>query len=226
MTSSPANKFKFLIFVIVLFLLWYLGRFFPIDTTGMEKYLSQTPLLAASAIYVFLYVVITFFVFFSKDIFWIAAAIVFGPFLSALLIFISEIINAFILFFLARGLGRGFVRNFLKTKPNLIDEKLGKISFIWLFMLRVVPLVPYRFMDLGFGLTDIRFGRYLAAVLLATPIRVFWIQYILAGVGKGFISQPQLLVNFLLNNRFLYIFSFVYLILVFIVIVKFKERLR
>jgi uncharacterized membrane protein YdjX (TVP38/TMEM64 family) len=141
------------------------------------------------------------------------------------LIYASEIINAFVLFFLARGLGRGFVRNYLKNKPNPIDEKLGAVSFIWLFMLRLVPLVPYRFLDLGFGLTGIRFKRYLAAVLLATPIRVFWVQYILAGVGKGFISQPQLLVDFLLHNRFLYFFSFIYLVLVFVVIVKFKERL-
>jgi uncharacterized membrane protein YdjX (TVP38/TMEM64 family) len=226
MAQKYRNAVKFFILLFFLVSLWYWGRFFQLDSTGAENYLSAMPLLAASLAYIILYVVITFFVFFSKDIFWIVAAVVFGPVLSALLIYISEIINVFILFFLARGLGRGFVRNYLKNKPVPVGEKLGNINFIWLFMLRVVPLVPYRFLDLGFGLTDIRFGRYLWAALLATPVRVFWIQYILAGVGKGFISHPRLLVDFLLNNRFLYVFSFIYLVLVFIVIFKFRERLK
>jgi len=225
MGPSSKNSVKFLALVILLIVLWYCGRNFQIDTSRIENALLGMPLIGSSVIYIFLYVVVTFFVFFSKDIFWIIGAVVFGSNISTLLITISEIINAFILFFLARYLGRNFVESYLKRKSETLPSRLGNLSFFWLFMLRAVPLIPYRFMDLGFGLTGIQFSRYLAAVVIATPIKTFWMQYILAGVGRGVLNDPRTIVDFLLHNKTLYLFSFVYLVLLVLVAIKFKDKI-
>lgn len=218
------NRLKFLLLVLCLALLWFGGRHLHIDTAALESSLNRFPFIYSAIIYVFLYVIITFFIFFSKDIFWIAGAVAYGPYLSTLLVVISEIINAFILFHIARYLGRGFVEHYVKKKEWDLDERLGSINFFWLFIVRVVPLIPYRFLDLGIGLTRIHFRRYFAAVLLTTPIRAFWVQYILAGVGRNIFNKPEALTAYFLQNRILFVFSIIYLALVVMAAYKLKHK--
>lgn len=218
------NGFRFLILIFCLVLLWYMGSVLHIDTEALGKSLAAFPVLFSAVIYVALYVVITFFIFFSKDIFWVTGAVVFGALFSTLLVYIAEVINVFILFNLARYLGRSFVEHYLKKKSQGLDDKLANINFFWLFVIRLVPLIPYRFLDLGAGLTRIHFRRYLLAVLLATPIRVFWVQSILAVVGKNIFNNPGLLVDYLLRNKALFIFSLIYLALVILAAFKLRHR--
>lgn len=223
-TARHKSRIKFLVLIISLILIWYLGRVFQIDTEAMGQSLHRFPVLYSGIIYVALYCVVTFFVFFSKDIFWITGALAYGPYLSTLLVIIAEAINAVILFHLARYLGRNFVEHCLKKKSEDIDDRLANINFFWLFILRLAPLIPYRFLDLAVGLTRIHFRRYLAAVLLATPIRAFWVQYILAAVGKNILNKPELLVGYLSQNKALLILSFIYLVLVILAAFKLRHR--
>jgi uncharacterized membrane protein YdjX (TVP38/TMEM64 family) len=226
-TARRKSRVRFLVLVSSLVLIWYLGRFLHVDISGLEGSLRSFPALYSGIIYVALYVIITFFIFFSKDILWVSAAVAFGPYLSALLVYIAEIINAVILFHLARYLGRHFVEHHLKEKSQRLyglDEKLADINFFWLFAIRLVPLIPYRFMDLGIGLTRIHFRRYILAVLLATPIRVFWVQYILSAVGKSIFNKPELLANYLLQNKVLLVFSLIYLVPVILVAYKLTRK--
>ncbi|MDP3731900.1 MAG: VTT domain-containing protein [Candidatus Omnitrophota bacterium] len=222
-TARYKNKIKFLILIFCLVLLWCLGSLLHIDTEALGKSLGRFPVLFSAIIYVALYVIITFFIFFSKDIFWVAGAVVFGAILSTLLVYIAEIINALILFHLARYLGRNFVEHHLKKKSETLDDRLANVNFFWLFIIRLVPLIPYRFLDLGVGLTKIHFRRYFTAVLLATPIRAFWMQYILAAVGKN-IFKPEFIITYLLQNKALFIFSSIYLVLVILAAVKLKHK--
>lgn len=217
------HEIEFLILILAVFLLWYLGRYFHIDTQGIQRSLQRLPLFYSGIIYIALYVIVTFFVFFSKDVFWLMGAVLFGPLLSALFICISEIINAFILFYLARSLGRSFVSKRLSAKYKELDEKLGKINFFWLFIFRAAPLIPYRFQDLAAGLTRIHFRRYLAAVILGSPLKIFWIQYILFGVGINTFN-PYALAGYFLGNKALFIFSIIYIILVIAVIFKIRAK--
>lgn len=218
------GRIKFLLFVLAIALSWYLGKLFHIDIQSIQSSLSGLNRLYSGAVFVFLYVVVTFFVWFSKDFLWVAAAVLFGAFYSALLISIAETINAVILFSLARGLGRNFVEGFLKDKHKGLDEKLGRLNFIWLFLLRAAPLVPYRFMDLAAGLTGMSFSRYMAAVILGSPLKIFWIQFILAAVGKAALENPAVLVDYFLANRIMFTVSLIYPILVIMVVLKIQRK--
>ncbi|MFH1440965.1 MAG: VTT domain-containing protein [Candidatus Omnitrophota bacterium] len=215
---------KFLILLSIIILFWLSGRYFDIDTEAIQQSLQQFPIFYSGIIYIFLYVVISFFVWFSKDVFWFLGAVIFGAYLSALFIWIAEIINALILFYLARLLGRQFVERYLRGRYKAVDEKLSKINLFWLFILRAAPLIPYRFMDLAVGLTRIQFKKYFIAVVLASPIKIFWIQYVLAGVGKIVFKDSYALVEYFLNNKTLLMFSMVYVILVIMVIYKASRK--
>lgn len=218
------TKTKFLVLLIGIFLLWYLGRSFPVKPEGLQKSLERLPVIYSGIIFVVLYVVVTFFIWFSKDILKIVGALLYGAALSTLFIWAAEVANAFILFHLGRYLGRGFVQDSLKGKFHSLDTKLAKVNFFWLLVFRAVPLVPFRFMDLGLGLTKISFGRYLIVVILGSPLRIFWVQYILSGVGAGIFRSPNLLVEYLMANKFLFSFSLTYLGLVALVALKIKFK--
>ncbi len=169
------NKTRFLILTGILALAWFLGRFFHIDTIVIQGILQKFPIFYSSVLFILLYCVVTFFIWLSKDIFRLIAALLFGTYLSTLLVWIAEVINAFILFNLSRGLGRSFVENSLQRQLGNLDKKLGKLNFFWLFMFRSAPLLPFRFLDISCGLTSISFKKYLLAVILGSPLRIFWV---------------------------------------------------
>lgn len=225
-TKNRKKKIEFLILIIALSLFWYLGRYFRIDTEALQRSLARFPLFYSGILFVILYVIVTFFVWLSKDVFKLIAAVLFGAYLSTLLIWIAEIINAFILFYLTRYLGRGFVEKSLEKRYKNLDKRLSNINFFWLFLFRTVPLIPFRFLDVALGLTNISFRRYLIVVILGSPLRIFWLQYIVASVGKGIFNNPYALVEYLLSNKILLMFSWIYLILVLFVAIKFKKRNR
>ncbi|MDD5166093.1 MAG: VTT domain-containing protein [Candidatus Omnitrophica bacterium] len=218
------NTVYFLFLIASLFFLWYWGRLVHFDTGAIEASLKKLPIFYAGIIFVVLYVVVTFFVWLSKDAFKFIAAVLFGAYMSTLFVYLAEIINAVILFGLSRHLGRGFVEKHLQAKYNNLDKKLGSINFFWLFLFRVVPLFPFRFLDLACGLTRISFKRYFLAVILGSPLRIFWVQYVLSGVGKSIFHNPYALSEYLLQNKPLFIFSFAYLILAILVAFKVKRK--
>ena len=224
MNKREKHEIEFLILVLAIASIWFFGRFLHIDTQAIEKNLKAFPLVYSSVLYIILYVIITFFIFFSKDVFWLMGAVLFGAALSTLFICIAEVINAFILFNLARRFGRAYVEKSISEKYKHLDEKLGRINFFWLFIFRAAPLIPYRFLDLGAGLTRINFRKYLSAVIIGLPVKMFWIQYILYGVGKNIINNPYALVEYFLHNKALLLFSTVYILLIILVVLKIEEK--
>ena len=224
MNKREKHEVEFLALALFLASLWYLGRFLTFDTRAIEESLKTYPLFYSSILYILLYVIITFFLFFSKDVFWLSGAVLFGAGLSTLFICIAEIINASILFHIARRFGRGYVEKKIPEKYKHLDEKLGRINLFWLFIFRAAPLIPYRFLDLGAGLTRISFRKYLVAVIVGSPVKMFWIQYILYGVGKNILNSPQALVEYFLHNKTLLLFSLVYLLLIILAVLKIEEK--
>ncbi|MBN2831585.1 MAG: TVP38/TMEM64 family protein [Candidatus Omnitrophica bacterium] len=218
------QELRFFIFVLALLLLWYLSLYLKIDIPALTNSLSGLPLIVSFVFYILLYVAVTFFIFFSKDIFWLTGALLFGPYLSALLICIAELINACILFNIARFLGRGYVERKLSQRYSFLDGKLSSLNILWLIIFRAAPLVPYRFLDLAAGLTGMRFRKYFVAVLLGTPLKIFWVQYIIYAVGKSVLSDSQALTEYFLNNKPLFLFSFIYIILLILVIFKMLRK--
>lgn len=225
-TDAPRqkNKIKFLILIIALLLVWQLGRALHIDAVSIRDNLSSLPVFWAGAAFIALYVILTFFIWFSKDLLRIIAAVVFGACYSTLFILIAEMINAFILFHMARALGRGFVEKDLRQKGRWLDEKLTRSGFLWLFLFRATPLLPFRFLDLAAGLTGMPFRKYLLAVALGSPLRIFWVQYVLAGAGEMALGDPYALSAYISGNKPLFLFSLVYVALVVVVASKLKAK--
>ncbi len=211
------SNFRFAVFIMFLFLCWFLGREFNIKLEGYRSLLSRYPLYLSGIIFVVMYVVVTFFVWFGpKDVFRIAGALLFGPYISSLLVWISEMFNAAILFQVSRRLGRDFVQRRLGVKSNDIN-RLGRADFLGVFALRFNPFIPFRGLDLCAGLSGISFKVYWLACLVASPIRIFWLQYILTFVGNSIFDDPQYMVFYLKRHSIFLYYSLVYFVSVVVV---------
>jgi len=224
--ASPAAKeaLEFAGFAASLFLLWYIGKRFAVSSGSLKAFLNNVPLALSGAVFVLLYVLVTFFVWLSKDVFRIAAAVVYGPWVSTLLVFIGEMANAWVLFNFSRRAGKGFVQKNVPARFTSLYGKSGGIGFGWLLFLRATPLFPFRFLDLGAGLSELSFGRYFAACALGSPLRIFWLQYILAGVGQAALTDPAKITAYLQEHNPVLWLSFLYFVFLVIASLIMKAR--
>jgi len=180
------QTFRFFSFVLILFIFLTLGKFFRFDFNSFRIFLSQFPLILSGLIFIGLYVVLTTLIWFGpKDILRIASALLFGAYVSTGFICVSELVNAIILFSLSRRLGRDFVVQKFNIKVNDVEKMKKDTSFFSSLALRSNPFIPFRLQDIAAGLSRASFKKYFWAIALASPFRIFWLQYILADVGEN-----------------------------------------
>lgn len=228
--SFKNNTIRFIIFSIFLLSCLMFGKVFEVDFQSYKLFLSKFPIAISGVLFIFLYVTITFFAWLAKDIFKIIGAILFGPYISTLLIWISELFNIVILFHFSRILGRDFVKSKLKGRLANFDKKLEGSNLWGLFTLRTVPLVPFRILDLAAGLTKIPFKKYFVVSLVASPPRIFWIQFILAAIGESIIESKNImdlipaLTDYLSNNTIVFTWSLLYLIGAIVVLIGLRPK--
>ncbi|OGX38448.1 MAG: hypothetical protein A3D87_04715 [Omnitrophica WOR_2 bacterium RIFCSPHIGHO2_02_FULL_50_17] len=211
MISSRNTTRKFILLITCVLLFLIIGRFFHIDERWCKSLLTETPLAVSGIIFIVLYVVLTSLIWLGpKDFFRITAALIYGAYVSTLLVYISEVINAFIFFTFSRKLGRGFVESRLRGKMRHIDETTADTSFWWIFAMRLF-IVPFRFLDMGCGLSKISFAKYFSIVLIATPFRLFLFQYLLT-LGFETVRNPSKLAEHFLENPWVLWMNFLYLV--------------
>ena len=225
------EKILFIIAIVLIILLaigWW--KFVHLDEAQAEAFLHRFPLQISALIFVGIYVFLTTFIWFGLgNFFRIAAVMVYGPYLSTLFFWAGEMINLVIMFSLSRKLGRRFVESKLKKHLARMDEATKDLSFSWLFFLRFFPVVPFRFMDLALGLTNISLGRYFLIAALASPVRIFWIQFFLSK-GLQNIKDPMVLADYLVSDPVIFWINFLYLcgaLVLFVVLtVRTTKRVR
>lgn len=215
---------KIIVFAAFIFVIIWLGGVLSANIERIKTILKNTPCIYSSIVFVVLYILANF-VFFAdiKDLLKPIGAVMFGAYISTLLIYIAEVINAFIFFNLSRLLGMKFVERVLKGKFHKFYEKLSNISFRWIFLLRFVPLVPFRVLDVSFGLSKVSFKKYLWAVLLGSPLRIFWIQFILAAIG-GF--SVEKMMAYYRGNSIMSAFTLIYFGIAVFIAIKMKHKLK
>ncbi|MEI8349502.1 MAG: VTT domain-containing protein [Candidatus Omnitrophota bacterium] len=201
-----------------------LGNYFSFDQAKIDKFFNKIPRVYWSVIFIALYVVSNFFIFWDiKDILKLIAAILFGAYTSTFLIYIAEIINAYLFFNISNILGKEFVEKSLSGKFKNLYEKLGHLRFSWVVLLRLIPLIPYRVLDISFGLSKIPFRTYLLAVILASLPRIFLIQFPLAAI-KDFSSQKMMV--YFQSHPFILWAYFAYFSISIVIAVKAKKKLQ
>lgn len=109
--------------------------------------------------------------FFPVPILALAAGLLFGFLPGTIYTLIGAVLNSAIMFLMAKILAKDAVTNLLQRKlPENwssflfnLDEKKG---FGIIFILRLIPAMPYNLINYGAGLTPIKFSSYMLATIL------------------------------------------------------------
>jgi uncharacterized membrane protein YdjX (TVP38/TMEM64 family) len=216
--------FRFGVFVAILLVMIFSGKVFTIDKKQLDHFFAPIPIGYSIVIFLILYVASDFINWVLKDMLKVLGAIIFGAYVSSLLIYISEIINACIFFRMSTYLGRDFLDASLKGRSKKLYENLGSLSFAWIILLRMVPLIPFRIMDMAFGLSKVSFRKYITAVVLASPLRIFWIQFILASLTEGFSIHS--VSSYLAKNPFITYATCVYFIIACVCALLLRKKFK
>ncbi|MEW5895321.1 MAG: VTT domain-containing protein [Candidatus Omnitrophota bacterium] len=172
------RQFIFFIALIALFIV--AGKFFNFDQEQSRQFFARQPFALSSVVFVALYVVGTFFIWFGpKDILRVVSLFVFGVTWSTFLVYIGESLNMVVLFWFSRRLGRPFIEQHARGKIKQLKEAASDTSGLVIFFMKFYPVVPFRFLDLGYGLTGISFAKYAIISLIASPVRLYVIQFFL-----------------------------------------------
>ena len=109
--------------------------------------------------------------FFPVPVLALAAGLLFGFLPGTIYTLIGATLNSAIMFLMAKVLAKDAVTNLLQRKlPKKwnsflfdLDEKRG---FGIIFILRLIPAMPYNLINYGAGLTSIKFSSYMLATIL------------------------------------------------------------
>ncbi|HRZ40315.1 MAG TPA: VTT domain-containing protein, partial [Candidatus Omnitrophota bacterium] len=176
-SSGTRSFLVFIVLTIVFILIGHSVHLFD-HYEHWRDFLAQRSPFLSSAVFIFIYVVSTFLIWFGpKDVLRVASVLVFGVWWSTLLVYIGETLNMVTLFWFSRRLGRGFVEEKARGRMKEIDEAVSNTSVPMIFFMKFYPVISFRFLDLGYGLTRISFFKYAAVSVVASPIRLFVIQY-------------------------------------------------
>jgi uncharacterized membrane protein YdjX (TVP38/TMEM64 family) len=224
--SLRSSFFRIFGLIFIIIVIWYLNVHTSINKEYIESIFSKYPVFWQWFIFIFCYTVLTFFIWSLKDPLKIISALVFGAYTSTILIWVSEIINSFVIFYCARYLVRGLFQKQIKETFFSLDEKISKTNLIWLFLLRFAPLIPNRILDSAVGLTKISYKKYLFIVVVASPLRIFCVQYVLSAVGEMVFKDPFKLVGYFQDNPHLTQIGLIYFIISIIMVIFLKKRFK
>lgn len=128
-------------------------------------------------------------VFFPTSIMTPLSAVIFGPVMGWVYTYIGENLSATVAFFAARYFGRNLVKENENAFIRKYDDKLRHRGFETVFMLRLIPLFPFDFVNYASGLSAIKYKSYISATLLGVIPGLT--AYIFLG---GSIANPYLLI--------------------------------
>lgn len=110
-------------------------------------------------------------------------ALLFGPWVGSLLNLIGSIIAATIAYYAAKILGRQFVQELLVGRFEGIQHMVEQKGFRIIFVLRLIPVIPFFTLNYAAGLSRIHLAPYFWGSLLGLIAPILAYTYVLAKLG-------------------------------------------
>lgn len=126
-----------------------------------------------------------------KNVLSIAAGVVWGFALGALLVYVGALLGAALAFAIGRGLGREAVERFTGARVERIDALLRRRGLLSIIGVRLIPVLPFTAINYAAGLTSVRRRDYAIGTVLG--IIPGTLAYVAVG-GVGFEPGPGLYI--------------------------------
>lgn len=149
-----------LVALVTAYFFWDLGRFLSLDylqrsQAAFADLYQRKPLLLAAG-YLALYIAATALSVPGAVILTLAGGAIFGFWWGTLLVSFASATGATLAFLMARFVLRDTIAARFQTRLDEINRGIAKDGALYLFTLRLVPLVPFFVINLAMGLTTMR----------------------------------------------------------------------
>ena len=200
MITKKSDKVKFIIFIAIIavgvvFITfnWKTIRNLNIETVvDFVKEKGTYSML----IYILIFTLKPFMIIIPSNILVICGGIIFGPFKGLLLSMLGFWISATVAFYVSRILGKDFVQGIVGKKFINLDKKLKNSVFKVVFLLRIVPIIPYDPLSYACGFTNISYFNFVSASVFGVLPETFC--YIVMGKSISNPLSPQFLIPLIL----------------------------
>ncbi|MCI8469541.1 MAG: TVP38/TMEM64 family protein [Eggerthellaceae bacterium] len=178
----------FVIMGVVLFLIWpYIHEIF--EPGGLERVMADVHAAGPAGVLIllaiqFLQIVVAFI---PGEVVQIAAGLIYGPWLGALIIFVGCVISSAFIFVLVRKLGAPFVQAMVPAKyQGKFDEfeESGKLNIV-VFILFLIPGMPKDVFTYLVPLTTMRLRDFILLTNFARIPGIVVSTYAAAGLANG-----------------------------------------
>ena len=198
MNRSNAFKFAGLVAFIVLMIVivaaaWpYIADVF--SEGGVDRLVERVQNAGAAGVFIllgmqFLQIVVAFI---PGEVVQLAAGLMYGPWLGALLILVGCVISSSIIYWLVHKLGAPFVQGMVSTEH--LDkfrkfEESGKLDIV-VFVLFLIPGMPKDVFTYLVPLTDMDYKRFITLTTIGRIPGVVGSTYAAAGFASGDVVGP------------------------------------
>jgi uncharacterized membrane protein YdjX (TVP38/TMEM64 family) len=211
---SKKSIIKFIVLLLII-----VGAFFALRYTSLSQYTQKEALLGLFAQlrehwwgpvgFILIYGVGCVFAI-PGSLLTLCGGAIFGVTWGTGYNVLASNLGATLAFLMARYFGRDFVSRFMKGRIGSFDEKVAEHGLRFIFTLRLIPIVPFNGLNLGSGLSRIKYRDYLIGsalgMLPATFIYTYFADALLGGVtGSG----KRALTNLIIASALLILISFV-----------------
>lgn len=161
------------------------------DTDGLKRVMK---LLGSWAPEVFLLLcAIRSFLLLPCGLFAAVAGVLFGPALGGVLALVGFTFNAVVMYYMAELLGQNWVKKHFAHKVESLDRFINKNSFVNIFLLRLIPLLPFDAVSCMGGIAKTRVDSFIWGTLIGSIPGVFIYTYF--GFSLKTMSVPKLIFS-------------------------------
>ena len=189
-----AGLVAFIIIVaIVVFLMWpYIADIFT--EGGVDRLVERVRDAGVGGVFILLGMQLLQIIvaFIPGEVVQLAAGLMYGPWLGALIILLGCVISSAIVYKLVHVLGAPFVQSMVSTEhleKFRAFEKSGKLDII-VFILFLIPAMPKDVFTYLVPLTDMKMGRFLLLSNIGRIPGILASTYVAHGFSEGEIAGP------------------------------------
>ncbi|KRE46501.1 TVP38/TMEM64 family protein [Paenibacillus sp. Soil724D2] len=164
---------------------------------------------AAPVLFIFIYAVRPL-ILFPASVLSLTGGLAFGPMWGTVYTIVGATMGAVLSFWLARFLGNKLVSTRSKEKWGKLEKQLQQKGFIYILLLRLIPLFPFDLISYGAGVAKVNFSAFLFGTLL--------------GIIPGTFAYSFLGSSFLHEKKSYIVIAVIVFVLVTLIPLVFKKR--
>ena len=177
MSIKKNDVLKFAVFIIIIatavtFIALNLDHLKHIDSDTIIESVRKKGALSV-LIYLLIFALKPFVMVMPSNIVVMSGAAIFGPFKGLMLAMVGFFISATVAFYVSRFLGKDFVQGIIGKKFMSLDKKIENSGFKIIFLIRLIPVIPYDPVSYASGFTNMKYFTYIIPSVLGVLPETF-----------------------------------------------------